>query len=286
MISSKTLLATGLTAVLLSVAPSAFAQHRGGDGGQNRGGGGRQSRGGSVSRGPTNRGGNVLRGSGGVSRGESRAFSPRSFSSSRGVYAGRTYSPRGYAGVRGGYYGGGSYARGGRYSRVAPVHFIRPYYAFRPRLSLGFGLWAGYPFAYPYAYYDPFYDPYAYPSYGGAVNGYSAYDRNTAPSYAPNPPSSSYPPSSNYPPQGSVGVQPSQSNMGGVSFQISPGDAQVIVDGTPVGTVGQFTPTTQPLGLPAGRHQIEVRAPGYRTMSFDVDIVAGQVIPYQGTLER
>jgi hypothetical protein len=139
-------------------------------------------------------------------------------------------------------------------------------------------------------------------SLGAPANGYPAYDYNTAPSYAPNPPSSSYPPPSNYPPQGSVGVQPSQSpnyppqssvggqpsqsNMGGVSFQISPGDAQVIVDGTPVGTVGQFTPTTQPLGLPAGHHQIEVRASGYRTMSIDVDVVAGQVIPYQGTLER
>jgi hypothetical protein len=97
---------------------------------------------------------------------------------------------------------------------------------------------------------------------------------------------SNYPPPSTYPRQGSVGVQPSQSNMGGLSFQISPSDAQVIVDGTPVGTVGEFTPTTQPLGLPAGRHQIEVRASGYRTMSFDVNIVAGQVIPYQGTLER
>jgi hypothetical protein len=36
----------------------------------------------------------------------------------------------------------------------------------------------------------------------------------------------------------------------------------------------------------AGRHHIEVRASGYQTMSFDVDIIAGQVIPYQGTMER
>jgi hypothetical protein len=53
-----------------------------------------------------------------------------------------------------------------------------------------------------------------------------------------------------------------------------------------VGTVGEFTPTTQPLGLEAGHHHIEIRASGYRTMSFDVDIIAGQVIPYQGSLER
>jgi hypothetical protein len=37
---------------------------------------------------------------------------------------------------------------------------------------------------------------------------------------------------------------------------------------------------------PSGDQLIEVRAPGYQTMSFDVDIVAGQVIPYQGALER
>ena len=58
------------------------------------------------------------------------------------------------------------------------------------------------------------------------------------------------------------------------------------MDGALVGTVGQFTPTSQPLGLVAGRHRIEVRAPGYQTMSFDVNIVAGQVIPYQGEMER
>ena len=74
--------------------------------------------------------------------------------------------------------------------------------------------------------------------------------------------------------------------MGGLSFDVTPATAELFVDDTRVGTVGQFTPTTQPLGLTAGRHHIEVRADGYSTMSFDVDIIAGQVIPYQGTLER
>jgi hypothetical protein len=40
------------------------------------------------------------------------------------------------------------------------------------------------------------------------------------------------------------------------------------------------------MGLAAGRHRIEIRATGYKSMDFDVDIVEGQVIPYQGTLER
>ena len=79
---------------------------------------------------------------------------------------------------------------------------------------------------------------------------------------------------------------PDQSNMGGLSFDITPSDADLSVDGHDMGVVSQFTPTTQPLGLPAGRHHVELRAPGYPVRSFDVDIVAGQVIPYQGTLEQ
>ena len=38
--------------------------------------------------------------------------------------------------------------------------------------------------------------------------------------------------------------------------------------------------------LPAGHHHIEIRTPGYQTMSFDVDIAAGEVTPFQGMLER
>jgi hypothetical protein len=30
---------------------------------------------------------------------------------------------------------------------------------------------------------------------------------------------------------------------------------------------------------------VEVRASGYQTLSMDIDIVAGQVIPYQGQLQ-
>ena len=86
-----------------------------------------------------------------------------------------------------------------------------------------------------------------------------------------------------------MNVQPygsaSQGNMGGLSFDITPGTAEVYVDGNYSGEVGQFTSSSQPLGLPAGRHHIELREPGYEVSSFDVDIIAGQVIPYQGQLQ-
>jgi hypothetical protein len=308
----KTFLATCMAAALVGFAPPAFAQHHGGGGGgHSRGGGGGAARGG-QSRGGESRGqgGNVNR-SEGADRGaanrsavENRGTVNRSqppaaaqrYQSNRGA-AVRSVNPRAYSNVRGGYYG--RYSVGSRYSRIAPTRFYRPYYSFRPRLSLGFGLWAGYPFAYSYDFYDPFYYPYGY------VNPYPPYAYGyPAPPYPANPPSTAYPPSSNYPSsssggatypadgqgaQNSIGVEPNQANQantGGLSFEITPASAELFVDGNLVGTVGQFTPTSQPLGLPAGRHKVEVKASGYRTMSFDVDIMAGEVIPYQGTMER
>jgi hypothetical protein len=71
-----------------------------------------------------------------------------------------------------------------------------------------------------------------------------------------------------------------------VSFEISPSDATVLVDGTYVGTVDQFGPQTEPLRLTPGRHRIEIRANGLQPMAFDANIVAGQVIPYRGTLQH
>jgi hypothetical protein len=171
-------------------------------------------------------------------------------------------------------------------------------------VSLGFGLWLGYPVRYTsyYGYYNPFYaSPYYYP-YAPPYQSYwypSPYPAYPPPAYPPPPtypqgayPPSAYPPSSaqpaypqsGYPPQGSI--SPSQPNTGGLSFEIQPPNAQIYVDGRYVGTVGQFSPTSQPLGLTAGRHHIQITAPGYRPMEFDADIVAGEVVPYQGTLER
>jgi len=176
-----------------------------------------------------------------------------------------------YGGYRGGYYGPHGYW-GGHYWNVAPIHYYHPYYTFHPYFSLGFGLWAGYSVPCAYPYYYPYAYPYPYP-YSAAVPGYSTEYPSTESS------------STTVEPNTTSG-QPDQSNLGGMSFEITPSDAQVFVDGNYVGTVGQFTPTSQPLGVPSGHHKIEVRQSGYKTMSFEVDIVAGQVIPYQGTMER
>jgi hypothetical protein len=183
----------------------------------------------------------------------------------------------------------------------APVRFVSPYYTFRARFSVGVGLFIGYPIAYsnpfhypsyyyPYAYAYPYPYRYAYPYPYPYAYRYPA----PAPIYYQAPAGLDSP----YPLQAanSVDVQPGLThqtpagldppNMGGLSFEITPSDAHVIVDGYDVGSVGQFTPTSQALGLPVGRHHIEIVANGYRTMSSDIDMRGGEVIPFQGQMER
>jgi hypothetical protein len=132
----------------------------------------------------------------------------------------------------------------------------RPYYTFLPRVRLGFGVWIGYPVSYPTYFYPASY-PYNY-----------AY---------PYPNTSPY---QSYPAASAVGA------AGGLSFEITPPDAGVFVDGLYIGVVGQFTPDQPPLSLAPGRHHVEIRAPGFEIIAFDVDILPGQVIPYRGDLQR
>jgi hypothetical protein len=124
------------------------------------------------------------------------------------------------------------------------------------------------PYAVPYPYAAPY--P-AYPAYP------PAYSNPYPPAYS-NP----YPPTYQQP--GAYSITPGVT--GGISFDIQPSTAEVFVDGQDYGTVANFSPNSQqPLALSPGRHRVEIRQQGYRDISFDVDITAGQVIPYQGTLQ-
>ena len=238
----------------LAAAPADAGPHHGG-GGHSAG----SSRGAAVSRGGGSPSGGTT-----ASRGAAQARSSPVYRD--GVVVGRA-SPRGVI--------------------VGSPAFYRPYYAFRPRLSLGFGWWVGYPVAYPYYYNYPYGYAYPYPPDPYAY-GYAA------PSYGYPPPNSTPNPSSAYPssdpaqqPGPSVSVQRGgqPSAPGGISFEVTPDTAAVFVDGTYVGTAGTFGPQSPPLGLIPGRHKVEIRASGYRTMTFDADVTSGQVIPYQGTLQ-
>jgi hypothetical protein len=116
-------------------------------------------------------------------------------------------------------------------------------------------LFVGYPVAYPYAWYNPF----AYPGYDdgyGYGNGYG----------------------------NGYGLYTSRADYGGLSFDIQPYTAALFVDGVYVGTVGEFSSQEPPLTLAAGPHHIDLTAPGYQPMSFDITVVGGQVIPYEGTM--
>jgi hypothetical protein len=144
-----------------------------------------------------------------------------------------------------------------------PPVFSRPYFAFRPRFSFGFGLVVGYPVAFPGGYY---YSPYDY-SYDYPVYGYA----EPAPAYPDY--GSSY--DNSY-------VDTGSANYGGVTFDIQPVTASVYIDGKYIGTVQQFSPEQPPLSLTLGRHHVEIRAAGFQTMAFDADIIPGQVTPYQG----
>jgi hypothetical protein len=140
-------------------------------------------------------------------------------------YSPRVYSPRVYG----------------------PRSYYRPY-VFRPRYSIGFGIFAGYPVPYTYTY-----------SYPVPVYGYGA-------------------------PRNEVLITPGASAYGGVALEITPFDADVWVDGEYAGKVEDFDGTTQPLTLTPGTHRIEVQAPGYEPMTVDVGVQPGQVIPYRGDL--
>jgi hypothetical protein len=127
--------------------------------------------------------------------------------------------------------------------------FVQPYYAYRPRFTFSFGIGVGYGVAYPWAYWNP----YGTYNYGIAIHsGYTA--RNYY----------------NY--------------VGGVSFDIQPLDAAVFIDNAYVGVAADFGPDQMPLTLAAGRHTVELKSEGYRTATFDITVVAGQVVPYRGTL--
>lgn len=133
------------------------------------------------------------------------------------------------------------------YGGTYPVY--RPY-VFRPRFHLGFGIFGGYPVTYSYAY------PYPIPIYG-----YGA-------------------------PVRPVIVGPNSAYYGGIALEISPNDGAVYVDGVYAGVVSDFDGTEQPLTLTGGTHRVQITAPGFEPLSFDVQVQPGQVIPYQGQMQE
>jgi hypothetical protein len=73
---------------------------------------------------------------------------------------------------------------------------------------------------------------------------------------------------------------------GALRFESSPGSAQVFVDGVYKGVLDDFGMSGRALQLPVGAHRVELQAPGYATLSFDISISSNQTTRYRGDLQR
>jgi len=125
------------------------------------------------------------------------------------------------------------------------------YYPYYPYYLYGYGA-----FGLGYWYYDPFswgYGPYDY-WYGGYGDGYGYYGDDRV-------------------------------GRGGLKLKVQPADAEVYVDGYFMGIVDDFNGTFQKMELEVGAHRVEIRAPGYQTISFDVRIEPDDTITYRGELQ-
>jgi hypothetical protein len=146
--------------------------------------------------------------------------------------------------------------RGPRETTIFVPRNTRVYnnYYYYPRQSYPYG-YGG--FGLGYFYYDPYtwYD--TYPLYSNNNYYYSA------------APYSSY--QYRYP-------------TGEIRLQVRPRWAEVYVDGYYAGRVDDFDGFLQGLRIEEGPHTIEIVAPGYETLVFNVRIIAGRKIDYRGDL--
>ncbi|MBI3400273.1 MAG: PEGA domain-containing protein [Acidobacteria bacterium] len=127
---------------------------------------------------------------------------------------------------------------------------------------------------YPGGYYGGFYDPYGYGGfgYGGYGYGYGGdYGGFYDPWYG------------GYPTYQSNAVYKEE---GALKLKIKPREAEVYVDGYYVGIVDDFDGLFQKLRIETGPHRIEVRAPGYEALAFDVRITTDHSTTYQGELKK
>lgn len=72
---------------------------------------------------------------------------------------------------------------------------------------------------------------------------------------------------------------------GGLVLESVPGMAQVFVDGNYVGLAEEFGPGGRAINLDPGAHRIELRAPGYETLVFNVMIEPNGVVRYRADMQ-
>lgn len=72
---------------------------------------------------------------------------------------------------------------------------------------------------------------------------------------------------------------------GGLVLESVPGVAQVFVDGSYVGLAEEFGSGGRAINLDAGTHRVELRAPGYETLTFSVAIEPHRIVRYRGEMQ-
>jgi hypothetical protein len=130
----------------------------------------------------------------------------------------------------------------------------------------------GYPYGYGYGYGYYGYPGYAYPGYFGYGYG-SPYSTDDLSVGAPSVDESNI--------DSPFATAPDES-LGRLFFDTEPLSAQIIVDGIPAGTVADYRGVG--MLLTEGVRQVELRAPGFQTATFDVDIMSQQPAVHRGDL--
>ena len=72
---------------------------------------------------------------------------------------------------------------------------------------------------------------------------------------------------------------------GGLVLQSVPDAAQVYVDGFYVGSGEAFGSRGRALDLPAGPHRVELRAPGYESLTFSVNVNPYEIVRFAGEMQ-
>jgi hypothetical protein len=129
-----------------------------------------------------------------------------------------------------------------------------------------------------YYYYPRRWYPYGYGAFGGL--GYFYYDPYTWYSYDPY---WSRPHHYNYY-SGYRRYDDYYYDSGELRLQVHPRHAEVYVDGYFAGHVDDFDGVFQGLRLEEGPYRIEIVAPGYETLEFEVRILPGRKTTYRGEL--
>jgi hypothetical protein len=73
-------------------------------------------------------------------------------------------------------------------------------------------------------------------------------------------------------------------NTGRVRLEVQPRDAEVFIDGYYAGQVDDFDGRLQGLTLETGGYSVEIRKPGWETLTFDVRVTPGRTTHYKGEL--